>query len=391
MGPRVNAPLLDLIQAYLREHYLPPRWRHRPVPFFAQGAALVSAAFTSERGERPKNYFNLPEFRSGYLLYFLASNLPKVEQCLRLVQPAQRFAGQATVRMLDLGCGPGTAALAAAQFWQTACPGQALEILGIDQNREILKDARGLFTTAQFRQARFTSRCDEISPKHLAIGLRKQRFDLILCTNLLNELGPLTVRQQVVQHLLRHHLSERGVLIIIEPALQQTTRELMQLRDDLLDATPVPILAPCLHQASCPMLRHNARDWCHAYLDWRRPPLIAQVDQLIGNKKDFLKFSYLILGQPLPAAPHTTPSPAARYRVVSAPMRSKGKTELLLCPDATGDTSRLHRIARLSKDRTARNTALERAWRGDLVVVSKLGRLGRDDECRIVERFRPPR
>ena len=197
--------------------------------------------------------------------------------------------------------------------------------------------------------------------KNLAQALRRETFDLIVAMNVLNEFGDVPSRARLVQSLLQRHLTANGVLILIEPGLQRATRELMELRDLLMGS--VHILAPCLHHDACPMLRHSGRDWCHFYLDWDRPKIIADLDRLIGNKKEYLKFSYLILTDDRRQA-----TDEGSYRVVSAPLRSKGKMELLLCPAEGNDTSRLHRITRFDKDRAPANADLDRVTRGDMVT-----------------------
>lgn len=412
-------PLLDSILAYVKQRYLPDRlrkasgvghWTTADLRFFAKGAALVSESFTSERAGLPRNYFNKPEYRSGYLLYFVAANLPKVAHCLRLINPAARFAGQPCVRMLDLGCGPGTAALAASHLWQTQRLPQSLTITGIDQNREILKDAQALFAAQRFTNATLTTHTAPVRANTLAAACRHERFDIIVCANLLNEIGDFGERERLV-HACMQRLAPHGVLIILEPALQKITRELMQLRDALLGVAGTPgnegrpsaagglgrrtrdegrrpfVLAPCLHHTACPMLRHNKRDWCHAYLDWRRPQVIAALDHLIGNKKEYLKFSYLILAS-RPAS-ESADSGRSCYRVVSAPLRTNGKCEWLLCPADGQDTSRLFRLVRLDKHRSPANATLDRVLRGDLITVNTM-QVGALDRITILQSFRDP-
>ncbi len=383
--------LIDRVLEYVKRTYRPTRPIRDLIPFFARGAALVSQGFTSDRPDLPKNYFNRPEYRSGYLLYFVAANAPKVTHALRLIRPTTRFAGMASVRMLDLGCGPGTAALAAAEMWQSLWqhPDTAprIEIFGIDQNRKILHDAEGLFTSGHYTHATLRTAAHDVTPASVPKFLAGERFDLIVCANLLNEMGPIPNRERLMNNLLAHHLTERGVLIIIEPALRQTTRDLMELRDRLVPTAR--ILAPCLHHDRCPMLALSNRDWCHAYLDWHRPELITKLDALIGNKKDYLKFSYLILEsnkQPTSAQKEAA-LPQPLYRVVSAPLRSNGKIELLLCPATGNATSQLVRLTRLDKDTSALNRDMDHVLRGDLATTTSRTRIGKTDPFTIVRAF----
>ncbi|MBI4239213.1 MAG: hypothetical protein HY696_12470 [Deltaproteobacteria bacterium] len=364
---------------YFPRHARTPEFTASDVQFFARGVAEVSQAFTVDRASLPRNYFNRKEFRSGYLLYFVLSNYPKAWQCLQQIAAQTRFAGRSPVRILDLGSGPGTASLAAIDYWKMHAPTSPLSLLAVDQNAEILGDARRLCTTRAHSIVTYKTLTTTLTRKNLASALRHERYDIIFLMNVLNELGDIEERQRIVTALCHHHLTPDGVLIIIEPGLQRTTRDLMGLRDALFvtekpdqpleDVSPFHILAPCLHQDICPMRAHNARDWCHFALRWSRPKLIADLDRLIGNNKEDLKWSYLILSNTPPKIP------ANIYRVVSSPLRSKGKIELLLCPATGHHTNRLRRIVRLDKDRAPGNTDLDRIQRGDVVTCGAEDRL----------------
>lgn len=358
------------------------------------------------------------------MLYFVLSNFPKVWNCLEQLRATERFADRSTVRLLDVGAGPGTATLATLEYWKAHAPNQTLDCLAIDQNAEILQDARQLCERVKGKAA-YRSRALDLHWRNIGQALHGERFDIIVAMNVLNEFGDVAARARLVNALLQNHLSHNGVLIYIEPGLQRTTRELMELRDLLLchseqsEESSVPtgsfaplrtclrsaqddkqphihILAPCLHHDACPMRKHNARDWCHFYLDWERPKIIADLDRLIGNKKEYLKFSYLILTASLVASRQSLATAVTSdqrpvtsdrcYRVVSAPLRSKGKTELLLCPSQGNDTGRLYRLTRLDKERGPANADMDRVMRGDIVTVSGTEHLSNHDAFAILAR-----
>ncbi len=134
----------------------------------------------------------------------------------------------------------------------------------------------------------------------------------------------------------------------------------MRLRDEVVAGDELNVLAPCLGSRKCKMLESNHRDWCHMYIDWKTPDVISRIDTLIGNRKTYLKFSYLILGTKKAAPIHKCA--ANVYRTVSAPMRSKGKLELLLCGDGG-----IVRVTRQDKDATSKNFDAGNIGRGILV------------------------
>jgi hypothetical protein len=128
------------------------------------------------------------------------------------------------------------------------------------------------------------------------------------------------------------------------------------------------------------MLAINKRDWCHMYLNWERPPIIEKLDRLVGLKKDYLKFSYLILHSRDESRVTSHESPVTSrqlWRVVSAPLRSNGKIELLICNE-TG----LKRLVRQDKDLSEKNAILDNLTRGDLIECGDSLKIGKTDSIK---------
>lgn len=196
-------------------------------------------------------------------------------------------------------------------------------------------------------------------------------FDLIIAANVLNELA--VPQQAALSAQLMERLTPNGRLVIIDPALQKTTRELMELRDQLLANQLASVCAPCLHQLACPMREHNKRDWCHFYVSWNCPKLISDFDEMIGNKHDYLKMAYMIFARhPEPTAKDPVheldsshPLRMTTARVVSAPLGSKGKTELLVC----SSEGVLERLSELDRHREKKSQPFKGSMRGDIVAL----------------------
>jgi ribosomal protein RSM22 (predicted rRNA methylase) len=172
------------------------------------------------------------------------------------------------------------------------------------------------------------------------------RFDLVVVAHVLNEL-PLAAadRAALVATWCEQLLAPGGTCLLLEPALRETSRALLEVRD-LLVARGLFVVAPCLWQGPCPALA-RPRDWCHD-----AAPSVAA-----GRSR--VDFSYLAVRQ--------TGDPsqdASAYRVVSDPLPEKGRLRLYGCGPA-GRTP----LVRLSRDRTAANAAFDQAVRGDLIAV----------------------
>jgi len=110
----------------------------------------------------------------------------------------------------------------------------------------------------------------------------------------------------------------------------------------------------------------SERDWCHSSVDWQRPGIVAQIDKMIGNRKETLKFSYLILrsdGRRLSDLAGGTP-----WRLVSDPHSEKGRAMIRGC--GGGQFLPLVRLKRATSETNAGFKSLER---GQLVTLERSG------------------
>jgi ribosomal protein RSM22 (predicted rRNA methylase) len=257
-------------------------------------------------------------------------------------------------RVLDLGAGTGAAGQAVKQALASPsgalatnahrAPGE-LEIVSVDR----VAAMPGVIVS-DLRSAR--------RPR----GVEGQ-FDLIVAAHLLNELATsLSVAELagLVFFWGRELLAPGGHIVLVEPALKQTSRQLLAVRDRLVGAGFF-VVAPCFWQGPCPALARE-RDWCHAATAWS-PSDPAEAARRAGRSR--VDYSYLVLGW----SPGSTDRDLSRdrrmFRVVSDPMVEKGRLRLFGC----GPAGRLP-LVRLDRDRSETNRGFDEAERGDVIVAA---------------------
>lgn len=335
----------------------------------AEDVARLSRLLTKERDNLPHAYLSDPGLRRAYLAYFLPPNLAKIQAPLRelSLHPANLFAKE-RLQVLDLGAGPGTAVLGIREFFRQRGKGEHLEFIAVDQVGENLKEAEALFREAGGGTDSRATLTTVRSGIEAIAGRSGGPFDIIVLSNVLNEMflreADRTVkRTELVRNIMERLLAADGSCIIIEPALQETSRDLLMVRDGIVDGGS-RVYAPCLVQGHCPALV-NPRDWCHEDRHWDPPEIIREIDNRVGLRKDSLKFSYLVLrkdGRTLADVCGEDP-----YRVVSEQLISKGKRELFLC----GREGR-RLTTRLDKDASPGNRAFDDLLRGEVVSFEGL-------------------
>lgn len=241
--------------------------------------------------------------------------------------------------LLDAGAGPGGAGWAAAETW----PGLASATL-LDSNRAFLDMAQRLAADGPtvLRDAT-RMRGDLTAPEAWPAA------DLVIASYALAEI-PEPKQAATVAAL---WTATQGMLVLIEPGTPAGWTRILVARDRLI-AEGAAILAPCAHQAPCPL---NPPDWCHFI---QRLPRSRDHRLAKGGEVPFEdeKFIYLVAARPhISARPH-----AAR---ILAPARTgKPGIEFKLCtPQGTAERRFVGR-----RDKTAHAVARRLDW-GDTLPI----------------------
>jgi ribosomal protein RSM22 (predicted rRNA methylase) len=335
----------------------------------ATNVARLSKLLTRERGGLAPSYLKDACLRKAYTSYFLPANIQKIHTPLRglALHPDGLFAN-AKLRILDIGSGPGTAIFGVMEFFSGLDNPPELKFTAVDQVPENLTEAERLFAVyrnatrlhASLRTVRATIERVE--------NLPGEYFDVIVLSNVLNELIPydeekISRRISLLNDICSRLLVDEGSCIIIEPALRETSRDMLKVRDGLLECGFRPY-APCFFRGKCPALM-NPKDWCHEDVPWTPPPLVRKIDRLTGLRKDSLKFSYLVMRKD--AFSLSAVYGKNTFRIVSEPLVSKGKVEFYVC----GPGGR-RLLTRFDKDKTLMNQIFETMQRGNVLTVEQL-------------------
>ncbi|HZY05934.1 MAG TPA: small ribosomal subunit Rsm22 family protein [Anaeromyxobacteraceae bacterium] len=334
----------------------------------------LSRGFTRRRELAGARYLDDQRLLGAYLLFYWPVSYLQARGVLSELPRRPRSA-------LDLGSGPGPMAFA-------ALDAGAAEALAADRSAAALEAARDLARRAGEPLA--TREWNPARGRPLAELAPGRRFDLVTVGHTLNELfrspaaggaGEPAGRRAALLGEALDLLAPGGSLVVIEPALRETSRALLRVRD-LLVARGAAVRAPCLWRGPCPALARET-DWCHAERPIEPPPLVAAIGRRAGLRKEAVKMTTLVLaprGEGWPAPP-----PGQVFRIVSEPLPSKGRLRYMGC----GPEGRLG-LALQEKHLSERNRRFERLVRGDVVEVTGVEprgdglRLGEGSEVRLL-------
>ncbi len=332
----------------------------------AVAADMTAMSFRLTRpGERRafvgQSYLDEPALRKAYLLYYTPVNLPKIFLPLSEMAVSGFFEKKPTLRWLDLGAGTGALSLGIAFWMRENFPSVRLEGTAVDQSGPALTEAgaamHGIFgvdlQTVSAPVESFQSPAGEA-------------YDLIVAGNVLNELS--SEEQDAVVSLLETRLSGDGFVVLIEPAMRETSRTLLTFRDRL-SGSGWRVYAPCVTQQSCPALS-DPEDWCHHSVPWDRPSFIAWIDERTGTIKKSLKFSYIVLtrkNQNVADFAFGRRDAVHQIRIVSERFDEKGRTRVFGCHDGGR-----HELVMNTRDKTSSNQAFMKLGRYDLVELENV-------------------
>jgi SAM-dependent methyltransferase len=280
----------------------------------AAAVARLSKGLTRDRELAGARYMDEDRLLGAYLLFYWPVSYLQARGTISELGRRPRTA-------LDLGSGPGPMAFA-------ALDAGASEAIAADRSSRALASARALACEAG--EPLGTREWNPTRPVPLATLAEGRRFDLVTMGHVLNELWKGQDEDARRAALLEEALqlvAPGGSLLVLEPALRDTSRALLRVRDRLV-AAGISVRAPCLFRGPCPALVRET-DWCHAERPVEPPPLVAQIAKAAGLRRESVKMSYLVLA---PRGEGWAAPPAGRvFRIVSEPLPSKGRLRYMGC------------------------------------------------------------
>lgn len=331
------------------------------------GAAIRRLSLGLTRGRKlvGAHYMDDADLLGAYLLYFWPVSFAQGLHAL----------GESGVKVksaLDLGSGPGPLGLAARHLG-------AHELLLADRSKPALELATRL--GALVRAPVGTREWNPLAnaePPGAGLG-----FTHVTMGHVLNELWPEAPdrieRRAALCEAALSRLRKGGALVIVEPALRETTRDLLALRDVLVRRGHV-VRAPCLFRGDCPALLRDV-DWCHAERAWAPPRLFGRLVNSAGLRKDLLQMAYLVVSPKGTAWP--APPEGRVFRIVSEPLEGKKRLRVMGC----GPEGRVP-LSLTDANRSESNDAFVPAERGDVLRLDDAQAAEEGDGFRIVPETR---
>lgn len=268
-------------------------------------AASASALSARYRAELRDGRFHVDADAAA--LAYLAARLPATYAATRAAIKAvdERLPNFRPASQLDIGAGPGTAVFAAADCWPELARATLIEGSPA-MSRQGEQLASGDRPIRHWQAADFKTAPPRLEP-----------HDLVTIIYVLDELEPAARTALVAAA----WAAAMGVLLVVEPGTPAGWQRILEARSALI-AAGATIIAPCPHEAPCPL---TPPDWCHFAVRVARSRVHLRTKHASVPFEDE-KFIYLAASR---LKPETRPA-----RILAPPRAGSGRIQLKLCrPD----------------------------------------------------------
>lgn len=331
----------------------------------ASSLLTLQRGLTGERTLAGAGYMQDQTLLGAYLLYYWPVSYLEVSVALAPCRSRlEHSAAKGTFSVLDLGCGPGAASAALLDLLPKKT---AVSVDLVDASGKAMKQATALLGREHVEVRTFRA---DLEKEETWRPLLAGPYDCILCNHTLNELwkgrgDAVALRTAWVDHA-GGLLAPDGMLFLGEPALLATSRDLLAVRDGLMERG-WHLASPCLCDGPCPALRAGSQHTCHAEVAWRPGEPMASLARLAALDRTSVKMTYVAVSKAPVAREAVRAYGDLHGLVVSEPMRNKaGRVRFLLC-----DGVRRVPVSADCRDRKAERDGFFDLKRYDEVVVSR--------------------
>jgi SAM-dependent methyltransferase len=331
------------------------------------GLLSLQRGLTGTRTLAGNGYMDDSSFLGSYLLYYWPVSYLQSSLALSSdFDVIRSFRAKESVRILDLGSGPGAVSCALADLLGKT----PLSITLVDSSSKAMRLAERLLKTkgiqAESHQTQLES--DDLS-------FLSGSYDCILLSHTLNELwigdtDAIGKRASLVEKV-ASFLSPSGILLLMEPALLETSRNLLAVRDRLV-SSGFTILSPCLGDCPCGALCAGPSHTCHAEITWKPGEPMASLAAKAGLDRASVKMTFFVMKK------GTTETKAKEQTalIVSDCMLNKaGRIRFLCC-----DGQKRFSISAKTDAPAAVTSRFASMRRYDLISYSGLEKRGEGDE-----------
>lgn len=350
----------------------------------------LSDLFTTDRPEQFRDYGQDTALRAAYGCFFFPQSF--VRTAITVAELLDRFQGalstEGTLRILDLGAGLGACGLGAIHALRSRGVASTVELVALDHSAAKLNAMKTLVTECFPPTTKLHTIAGDMR-QAVRLLAAEPPFDLLICGFALNEVCTQQITQknkapsgEVLMHQLlkdwRKSLCQKGPMLVLEPALEATSRTLTAVSTLMISDSSETQLLPYYGRFQDPLTtdRHH---WSHEVRSWASPASLRFLNRHLWRSIEQLKFSVACWIPQAQARAEWQPPPIT-LRLVSPFALLKGRF-ITTAVDNEGKLGTYDLPTRGMDKQTL--TELDRIERGDTLYLANVIPLGSPQTFRI--------
>ena len=345
----------------------------------------LSDHFTLDREDIGVDYGRKEYFLLAYGIFFFPQTWTRVRYVfLELLDYYDwQLSKKGPIKILDVGSGTGAAFLSVIQLLRARGVTNPIVVDAVDYSKNSLQMARSVLleNRSLFGDVKLNLHAQDCSQFVRTENKKLSGYHLVLASFSLNEIFKdmsFEERNKVID-ILQNKCRAKGLLLVMEPALKETSEDLQRIRDWRILENESYSWGPYLSDHKCPFLE-KGKYWNHEVRIWSPPKSLRTVNTKLWRSVRELKFSYMALGQVEAAKCQMDPNSMISVRIVSPVVKKRGRFVFFGVSEMGAHSS----FEIQTRDiESFEKKLLEDLERGDILDIENVIQLGEGNNYRI--------
>lgn len=298
----------------------------------------LQRGLTGERKMAGGRYMSEKDTFGSYLLYYFPVSYLQIQTVIDFLgNTIEDISKKYEIGILEIGSGPAPGTTALCDRIRKFNKNAKISVSLCDTSETAMQTAKKILESDFENVCVETKKADLERNGREPFGKKTKKFDIVLMSHVLNELwkkdGDKIQKRLSFIKAQTEKLSENGILILNEPAMLESSRNLIKIRDEILESEAfrgMNLVAPCPLSGSkkCPaMLSENQT--CHAEKMWKPVEPVMSLAKGAGLDRESVKMSFFVFQK---TEEQAEPENRKTLTVVSDGMLNKsGRIRFMLC------------------------------------------------------------
>lgn len=327
------------------------------IKVLSQSLLNLQRGLTGERKLAGQSYMSDKNLFGAYLLYYFPVSYLQIQTVVESFETAENTAISTNsknncIKILEIGSGPAPGTIAICDKLREKNPNAKIEITLLDSSKNALETAKKIIQL-DFKNVEIKTEVCNLENKSVIETLNHQNFSIILMSHVLNELWK-TDNKKIEKRIeflknVKNLLSENGILILNEPAVLESSRNLIKVRDEILNNEEfgeLNLISPCQNAVStrvcknslgsttekiiCPCLL-SENQTCHAEKLWKPNEPILSLAKGAKLDRQSVKMTYFVFQKISPLTSNISPTTSHLTIVSDSMLNKSGRVRFMLC------------------------------------------------------------